>query len=127
MSQEIIQQWLEEMTQSVANKDLNAHMELVSKNVRVYGVPGHEVINYQRWLVRRRNEFEKNLLASLIYSLKNVKTIALRRLAFNVEEIMTAVSGQAIWLNKDIILEQEKDDKWRVVEEKINQWHLKEI
>ena len=127
MSDEVIQKWLDDMSYSVATRDLSLHMSLVSQRVQVYGVPGHRHINYMQWFNRRRNEFEKGLLIRLSYKLVNIKTKALRRLGFRVEEVMTAANGQAIWLEKDIILELEVDEKWRVVEEHIRQWHLKEI
>ena len=35
---------------------------------------------------------------------------------------MAASNGQSVVLNKDIMLELEPDNKWRVVEEKIRNW-----
>jgi hypothetical protein len=112
------------MTNSIASQDLERHMALVSRHVQVYGVPGHSSLNYEQWLARRRNELHNKLLAGLSYKLVNIKNQGLRRIAFRVEETMTARNGKAVWLMKDIILELEQDEKWRVVEEKIRDWHL---
>jgi hypothetical protein len=123
MSQELIINWLKRLTESVKNRDLETHMGLVSKKVRVYGIPNQASLGYQDWYRRRRNEFNNNRLASLSYNNLNIKTITLRRLGFQVTEIMQATNGQQIQINKDILLEQEEDNQWRVVEETIQQWH----
>lgn len=126
MSQQVIHQWLDSMSKSVAMRDLEKHMALVSPYVKVYGVPGRATIDYEGWRLRRKNEFENNLLTRLSYKVVRIKTQALRRLAFQVEETMAARNGKAVVLDKDIMLELEPDDKWRVVEEKIRHWEIKE-
>ena len=98
-------------------------MGLVSKKVLVYGIPDQESLGYYDWKKRRRNEFNRNSLASLTYNNLSIKTIGLRRLGFQVTEIMQATNGQRIQIDKEIILEQEKDNQWRVVEETIKHWH----
>jgi hypothetical protein len=123
MSQELILNWLDRMSESVKKRDLETHMGLVSKKVLVYGIPNQESLGYFDWKQRRRNEFYKNHLASLTYSNLNIKTITLRRLGFQITEVMQATTGLKIHINKEIILEQEADNEWRVVEETIKQWH----
>jgi hypothetical protein len=123
MSQELILNWLDRISDSVQKRDLDAHMGLVSKKVLVYGIPDQESLGYYDWKRRRRNEFSTNRLASLTYSNLNIKTISLRRLGFQVTEIMQATTGQSVQIDKEIILEQEKDNEWRVVEENIKHWH----
>ena len=123
MSQELIRNWLNSMSDSVKNRDLESHMELVSKQVQVYGVPNQGVLGYKDWYRRRRNEFKNNRLASLSYKNLSIRTITLRRLGFSITEFMQATNGQQIKIDKDIMLEQEQDKQWRVVEETIKQWH----
>jgi len=123
MSQELILNWLNRMSESVKKRDLNTHMGLVSKKVLVYGIPNQESLGYFDWKQRRRNEFYKNHLASLTYSDLNIKTISLRRLGFQITEVMQATTGYKIHIDKDVILEQEADNEWRVVEETIKHWH----
>lgn len=124
--QDIIYKWIDNMSKSVSMQDLEKHMSLVSRHVRVYGVPGRDPIDYDGWRLRRQNEFSNHLLTRLTYKVVRIKTQALRRLAFRVEETMTANTGQAVVLDKDIMLELEPDDKWRVVEEKIHHWEIQE-
>ena len=123
MSQELILNWLDRISESVKKRDLDAHMELVSKKVLVYGIPDQESLGYYDWKRRRRNEFNNNRLASLTYNNLTIKTITLRRLGFLVTEIMQATTGQGVQIDKEIILEQESDNEWRVVEETVKHWH----
>lgn len=118
--------WLKQMADSVKKRDLAAHMKLVSKNVHVYGVPGKEVIDYAGWKERRKNEFSKGLLESISYSEPRLKIIALRRIAFSVEETMRAHNGDAVMIHKDVVLEQEHDARWRVVEERVKDYRLEQ-
>ena len=127
MAQHIAEDWLNALSDSVKNKDINAHMRLVSKNVHVYGIPNIDTLNYQQWLYRRHNEFLNNKLLSLKYKIIRIKSDQLRRLGFEVEEQMTATDGNAVIISKDILLEREEDESWRVVEEKIHSWQKMEI
>ena len=111
MSQELILNWLNRMSESVKKRDLNTHMGLVSKKVLVYGIANQESLGYFDWKQRRRNEFYKNHLASLTYSDLNIKTISLRRLGFQITEVMQATTGYKIHIDKDVILEQEADNE----------------
>jgi len=127
MATNIAEDWLSAVSDSVKNKNINEHMKLVSKHVHVYGIPGVESINYQQWLYRRHNEFLQNRLLSLKYKIIRIKNDQQRRLGFEVEEQMMATDGRAIIISKDILLEREEDDNWRVVEEKIHSWQKMEI
>ena len=123
MSQQVILNWLDRLSDSVKKRDLDAHMGLVSKKVLVYGVPDQESLGYYDWKRRRRNEFYKNRLASLTYSELTIKTITLQRLGFQITEVMQATTGQKVQIEKEIVLEHESDNEWRVVEETITNWH----
>ncbi len=122
MSQELIVNWLHRLSETVRRRDLAGHMALVSPRVQVYGVPGRGVVDYQGWLKRRRNEFDKNLLTGLSHDNLQIKTITLRRLGFSVTETMQAREGSWFIIDKDVILEQEDDGEWRVIEETIRRW-----
>ncbi len=127
MAQHIAEDWLEAISLSVKNQDINEHMRLISKHVHVYGIPGVDVLNYQQWLYRRHNEFLCKRLHSLKYKMIRIKNDQQRRLGFEVEEQMIATNGKAYIIHKDILLEREQDDNWRVVEEKIHSWQKMEI
>ena len=122
MSENDIRKWLSNITETVENKDLDKHMELVSENVAVYGLPNGKTINYDSWKKRRQSEFKRGLIKSIKYDKLSIKNIGLRRLTFRIEEITDSSSNELLVVNKEIILEHEQDDNWRVVEEKIKNW-----
>ena len=126
MSQELIVNWLNRLSESVRQRDLEAHMALVSKRVKVYGIPGQPLIDYRGWEQRRRHELQHSKLESLEYRDLKIKVISLRRLGFAVTETMRGSNGRHILIQKDILLEQEADNEWRVVEETIRDWTLVE-
>lgn len=118
----IIYQWQEVMAQTIADRDLSNHMELISKKVEVFGNPSKEHINYTGWYKRRKNEFEKQTVICISYANTRIKTITQRRIIFNVNESIVGTDGRIITLNQDIILEREDDDQWRLVEQTIRSW-----
>lgn len=115
----IINRWLNEVTFSAATWDLEAHMALISKDVRVLGVPRIEYIDYRGWKQRRHNEFKKKLLQSLTYREARLLHKEGNTLHFSVHETMRGLLGQCIEVRKEITLQLEKDGKWRAVKEQI--------
>ena len=122
MSELNIRKWLSNITDTIKAKDLETHMDLVSENVAVYGMPSGKILNYADWYARRQSEFKRNLLKSVDYRNLNIKTFGLRRLIFDIEEIMDGSNGDMAIINKQVVLEEEQDNKWRVVEETIENW-----
>ena len=122
MSENDIRKWLSNITETVKNKDLDKHMALISENVMVYGLPNGKTLSYADWEIRRKNEFQRNLIKEIAYNNLKIKNIGLRRLIFDIDEIIDGTSGDFAFVQKQIILEEEQDSKWRVVEEKIKNW-----
>ena len=122
MSELDIRKWLSNVSESVKDRDLERHMDLVSEEVVIYGMPSGKTLNYADWYARRKSEFSRGILKSLAYNKLKIKTIGLRRLIFDIEEVMEGVNGDLAIINKQIILEQDLDQAWRVVEETIKNW-----
>jgi len=122
MSELDIRKWLTNITETVKSKDLEKHMDLVSENVAVYGMPSGKTLSYADWRNRRKSEFQRGLIKNLAYEKLAIRTIGLRRLIFSVEEIMDATNGDLLIVNKNITIENEQDNTWRVVEETIKDW-----
>lgn len=119
-TKKIIRGWLDDISFSAATWNLDAHMGLVSRRVKVTGIPNTRHIDYNGWKLRRKNEFDKKLLHSLTYRLHNVLKDEEDRIIFNVEETMKPHKGQSIVSDKDVILRMEEDGVWRVQFEKYN-------
>ncbi len=122
MSELDIQKWLSNITETIKTKDIKKHMELVSKNVAVYGLPNGKTLNYADWKKRRQSEFKRGLINSIQYNKLSIKNFGLRRLTFKIEEITDGSCNELLVVNKEIILEHEQDNQWRVVEETIKNW-----
>ena len=127
IAEHTIHAWCMNMTSSVLQQDLDAHMQLVSPNIKVYGIPENGVIDYDGWKARRKYEFENKELLVLNYRNIRLITSTQRRLTFNVTETMVGKDGKMVILDKNIVLEKEMDGQWRVVEENINKWQVKKI
>ena len=122
MSELDIRKWLSNVAETVASKDLDKHMDLISENVMVYGMPSGKTLNYADWRKRRESEFKRNLIKNLAYDNLQIKNFGLRRLIFTIQEIIDGTNKDMAIINKQVVLEQEQDQKWRVVEESINDW-----
>ena len=122
MSELNIRKWLSNITETIKTKDLKKHMDLVSENVVIYGMPSGKTLNYADWHNRRKSEFNRNLIKSIDYHNLKIKTFGLRRLIFDIEEIMDGSNGDLAIINKQVVLEEEQDNIWRVVEETIKNW-----
>jgi hypothetical protein len=119
--------WCMGMSDSVKNADINAHMENISRRVKVYGNPSKEAIEYRDWKARRKYEFANSETLSLTY--QNVRLISStqRRIRFSTTETTVGKNGRMLVLTKNIILEREDEMHWRVVEEHITNWQMKNI
>lgn len=124
MSELDIQKWLSDLSETVKSHDIEKHMDLISENITTYGMPNGEKLTYSGWQKRRKNELESGLLKNLRYDKLVIKNIGLRRLKFNIEETLDGIHGEHAIIHKEVLLEQEQDAKWRMVEETILDWNF---
>ena len=121
----VIATWIAAITTSVKNRNLDAHMQLISPKVQVYGMPSKAVIDFNEWRTRRQVDFKSGELLSVNYEFQRIITNMPRRITFAAVENMLNNKGKLIRLDKTIILEKEEDGIWRVVEESIKEWKIK--
>ena len=119
MSEEIIKQWLDTVSHTVAAKDINAHLDLISRNVKLTGVPGFELIDYANWARQCQHEFSNNLIRSVVYKGLQMRETATSRILFKTLETVTAADGSDNAQGIEVLLEKEADGKWRVTQERI--------
>ena len=119
MSETIAKEWLQQATDTAANKDHTGHMNLISKKVSLQGVPGYENIGYEEWAAQTKHEFENNILKSVRY--KGFKSISITSLhiMFKTLETVEANDGTINAQGIEILLEHERDGQWRLVQERI--------
>lgn len=115
----IAEQWLDAVRRTARALDYKAHMDLVSKSVRVYGVPGFDIIGYEDWARQCEHEFTEGLLKGVGYRGLRVIDGTGTRVRFQTLERVEATDGTVVQHGLEVLLEQEADGKWRVIQERI--------
>ncbi len=119
MSQTIAEQWLLDAVTTANNKDLEAHMELISRRISLQGMPGFESIGYEDWSRQCQHEFENSLLKSVRYDGFKLVADTPTRIMFKTFETVEATDGTINAQGVEMLLEKEEDGKWRLVQERI--------
>lgn len=112
-------EFLAEMAETANQLDLDAHMNLISKDVSVYGVPGFEVITYDDWFKQCEYEFENKLLKGVSYQGLNVLAETPERIMFKSIETVEGSDGSTNTNGIEFIIQKEADGQWRVSQERI--------
>ena len=113
------QSFLDLMATTANDLDLNEHMDLISKDVAVFGVPGFEVIGYQDWFNQCQHEFENKLLKKVSYQGLNVLAETPERVMFKSIETVEGSDGEKNSNGIEFIIQKEDDGQWRVSQERI--------
>ncbi|MCK5002195.1 MAG: hypothetical protein KAJ92_03980 [Gammaproteobacteria bacterium] len=113
------QNFLDAMASTANALNLNEHMNLISKEVSVFGVPGFEVIGYQDWFNQCQHEFENKLLKQVSYKGLNVLAETPERIMFKSIETVEGSDGEMNSSGIEFIIQKEDDGQWRVTQERI--------
>ena len=112
-------EFLAAMADTANRLDLDAHMNLISKGVSVYGVPDFEVITYEDWFNQCQHEFENKLLKKVSYEGLNILAETTERVMFKSVETVEGSDGSTHTSGIEFIIQKEDDGQWRVVQERI--------
>jgi hypothetical protein len=96
-----------------------SHMNLISKEVRVYGVPGFEVIAYDDWARQCQYEFDEGILKCVSYAGMQLVSVTQEKVLFKTIEKVEATDGKINQHGVEILIRKEADGKWRVLQERI--------
>jgi hypothetical protein len=96
-----------------------SHMDLISKKVSVYGVPGFDVIGYEDWARQSKYEFDEGVLKRVSYEGLHVVTMAPGKVLFKTTETVEGTDGTINCHGLEILIRKEADGKWRVFRERI--------
>ncbi len=115
----IAQQWLDASARTATEKQFDAHFNLISRRVRVTGIPGIESVSYQDWARQSEKEFKDNVLKSVSY--KGLKVVASneKQIMFQTLETIVANDGLKKSQGIEVVLEKEEDGVWRVIQERV--------
>ena len=94
-------------------------MDLISKDVQVFGVPGYEVIGYSDWYSQCEYEFSEKIIEKASYQGLKIRESNDKRIIFLTNETIRATDGTVDSHPIEIVLSQEDDGKWRVTQERL--------
>jgi len=117
--QKIAEQWLTQSADSAGQRDLDAHMGMISKRVSVQGVPGFENIDYTIWYEQCKEQFERNMIKSVAYKGFNLISATDSQINFTVYETVVGTDSSLNEQIVEMLLEKEDDDVWRLVQERV--------
>jgi hypothetical protein len=115
----IAQEFLDRMASTANALDLEKHMNLISRDVGVFGIPGFDVIGYDDWYSQCSYEFENRLLKQVSYKGLNVLAETPDRIMFKSIETVVGVDGATSTSGIEFIISKEDDGQWRVTQERV--------
>lgn len=113
------QQFLDAMASTANALDFDAHMNLISKDVAVFGLPGFQVIGYQDWYNQCQDEFSNKMLKRVSYQGMDVTAETPEKITFKSIETVEGSDGMTNTNNIEFIIHKEDDGQWRVSQERI--------
>lgn len=119
MGEDVINQWLDEVSRTVAAHDHAAHMALISRDVSLLGVPGYDNIGFEDWSRQCEYEFANGLIQRVDYGKARIRVVTDKRIMFMTHEVVTANNGDVNAQGIECLLEKEDDGRWRLVQERI--------
>jgi len=94
-------------------------MNLISKQVKVFGLADFEFVDYNFWLNQVQEQFAGGLVTSLRYYLDAVRVDSETQISFTAMEYLTDKDGEQHENPLLVVLSKEADGVWRAIEEKI--------
>ena len=117
--EKIAQEWLDASAQTASDKLFDEHFNLISKKVRVTGVPGYESISYDDWARQSKQEFEDNIIQKVSYEGLKMSAFNDTQIMFKTIESVIANDGTGHSYGVEILLQKEDDGVWRVIQERV--------
>ena len=118
-AEEIAQNWMDSCCQTIQQYDHKSHMNLISKDVQVFGIPGFEVIGYTDWFSQCEHEFHEKLIKKASYEGLKIRQSHDTQIIFLTNESILAADGTTDAHPIEIVLSKEQDGEWRVTQERL--------
>ncbi len=118
-AEKIAQHWMDSCCQTIKDYDHGAHMNLISKDVQVFGVPGYDVISYADWYSQCEYEFSEKLIDQTSYQGLKIRHSDDHQVKFLTNETVHTTDGTVDSHPIEVLLAKEDDDQWRVIEERL--------
>ena len=117
--EQIAQSWMDNCCQTIQHYDHASHMDLISKQVQVFGVPGFEVIGYEDWHSQCEYEFKEKLIQQASYNGLKIRQSNDQQVMFLTNETIHATDGTVDTHPIEVVLTCEDDQQWRVTQERL--------
>ena len=105
--------------QTISQYDHESHMNLISKDVQVFGIPGFDVIGYSDWFSQCEHEFNEKLISKASYEGLKIRQSNDSQIMFLTNESILATDGTTDTHPIEIVLSKEQDGNWRVTQERL--------
>ncbi len=115
----IAQEWMDASAKTATERDFAAHFNLISKKVRVTGVPGFESISYDDWARASEKDFKDGVLESVTYDGLKMSAHNDTQIMFKTLEIIQVNDGSKKTQGVEVLIELEEDGVWRVIQERV--------
>jgi len=115
----ITHEWMANSCEALANHDVKGHMALISKEVKVYEVSKHQIIDYNDGTSQVEHEFNNKLIQSVEFRGDHIRVENPGDIMFTTLEVITGSDGQVINNALEVVLKKENDRVWRVIQERI--------
>jgi ketosteroid isomerase-like protein len=124
----IAQQWMENCCQTIHDYDHSAHMNLISEDVQVLGVPGYDAIGYADWYSQCEYEFREKLIAKASFDGLKIRQSDESKIKFLTNETIHTTDGTIENHPLEVVLSREHDGAWRATQERLlNQDEAREL
>lgn len=117
--EQIAQNWMDNCCQTIQQYDHAAHMDLISKDVQVFGVPGFDIIGYADWHSQCEYEFNEKLIQQASYDGLKIRQSNDQQVMFLTNETIHATDGTVDTHPIEVVLTRETDEQWRVTQERL--------
>lgn len=115
----IVQDWMNQCCETIKSYDHPAHMNLISEQVQVFGIPGYEVIGYNDWFSQCEHEFKEKIIKQARYQGLIISQSDEDQITFLTVETVSANDGTVDTHPLEAVLKKETDGQWRVVRERL--------
>ncbi|MBS34355.1 MAG: hypothetical protein CMO26_00360 [Thiotrichales bacterium] len=118
-ARQIVEGWLDACAQTTLDRLHDEHMDLISRNVSLLGVPGFEVIKFEDWSRQCKDEFDEDLVKRVRYDDAEIVAAGLSLIIFRTIETVEDDEGPLDRNGIEGTLRREDDGKWRLTQERI--------
>ncbi len=117
-AEEIAEMWMDRCCQTVKHHQHAEHMNLISKDVKVFGVKGFDVIEYKDWYSQCEHEFKEKVIEHVEYRGLKIGKVTDSQIMFFINEAVFSNNGAVYEQAVEVVLAEE-DGQWRAIQQRV--------